>query len=576
MPLRVQIRRSILFALASVISTIVVAKEPAARPNIVVVLIDNQGYFELGCKGHPNLRTPNIDDFARESVDFCNFHAENFCSPSRAALLTGRQPMRYGVYDTVGGVSLLSAEETTIAEILQEGGYQTGIFGKWHLGMSYPFHPRHRGFDEVFVHGGGGIGQLEDYAENRHLNAHYEHNGKWVSSDGFSTDVLFDEATRFIKSCGDRPFFCYIPTPAVHFPVQSEPNALERIKQRGVTPTVTSLALMSMIENLDERFGQFLDDLNDMELADNTLVVFMTDQGVGDRGSPTPVWPQGKDRQDLGNASEGKHRVFCMIRKPGLTVAREHRALACIRDICPTILELCGSEQPDNIDGRSLVPLLSGDDDWPDERTIVMQCPRNRVPTKWRHAAVKQGDWRLVDGGRLYDIGNDTRMEHDLAALHPDVVERLNASYDSFWESLPPEDELVNRHILGAEECPATELCAMDWRRGDAPWGSGAIRDIPGRQGAWAVHVARKGTYRLALRRTREETPRALEASSARVEIGPRTAVTQMDPQAAVAEVELELEPGDFELQTWLHSPDDPETTWGANFVYVQYLDSSK
>lgn len=548
------------------------ASADVVPPNVVVVLTDNQGYFGLGCTGHAYAQTPNIDRFAQRSVDFRNFHAENFCSPSRAALLTGRQPMRYGVHNTVGGVSLLSADETTVARRLQDVGYRTGVFGKWHLGMSHPFHPMRRGFDEVFIHGGGGIGQLEDYAENLHMNAHYEHNGEWVSSSGFSTDVLFDRATEFIRSCGEQPFFCYIPTPAVHFPVQPEPGALERIKQRGVDPNATSLSLLSMIENLDERFGRFLQDLEGMQLSDNTLVVLLTDQGVGDRGSAQPVWPGKERNQDLGNASEGKHRVFCMMRLPGVTSPREHQALTCIRDICPTILELCGVDQPDNLDGRSLAPLLRGADNWADDRTLVMQCPRNRSRTKWRHAAVKRGDWRLVSGGRLFDIAKDSLMEHDLSAQHPGVVEQLTKAYDAFWDSLPPEEALVNRHILGAAECPATELCAMDWVQGDAPWGSGAIREGARHQGAWAVRVERGGRYRIAMRRTREETPRPLRASSARVEIGKRSAQAQVNESSGVAEVEIELTPGDFDLKTILQAADDPTATWGANFVYVDYV----
>ena len=232
------------------------ASADSNRPNVLLIMTDNQGYFELGCKGHPHLKTPHIDAFAGESVDFCNFHAENFCSPSRAALLTGRQPMRFGVYDTVGGVSLLAAQERTLGDVLRDAGYRTAIFGKWHLGMSHPFHPTNRGFDEVFIHGGGGIGQLEDHLGNNHLDAHFEHNGKWIPSIGFSTDVLFDRAARFIRSDTERPFFCYIPLPATHFPHQSEPVALARIRQRGVTSEDADLALLSMIENIDDNVGR--------------------------------------------------------------------------------------------------------------------------------------------------------------------------------------------------------------------------------------------------------------------------------------------------------------------------------
>lgn len=540
--------------------------------NIVLVLTDNQGYYELACKGNPYLETPNIDKFAREGVDFCNFHAENFCSPSRAALLTGRQPMRYGVHNTVGGVSLLDPREVTLADRLKKAGYRTGVFGKWHLGMSHPFHPSLRGFDEVFVHGGGGIGQLEDYADNNHMNAHFEDNGEWVESEGFSSDVLFNRAMKFIDDSGDEPFFCYIPTPAVHFPVQAEPKALERIKARGIREDQTNMSLLSMIENLDDNLGRLLNHLEDRRLRENTLVIFMGDQGVGDRGSPEPVWP-GKDRQeDLGNASEGKHRVFCMMQKPGLTSSQTNNALACIRDLCPTILELCDVAIPDNLDGRSLVPLLRGEQDWQDDRVIVMQCPRGRDREKWRHASVKQGDWRLVSGKRLYNVKDDSLMENNLADLHPELTDSLTAAYEQFWNSLPPSDELLQRHVLGAQNYSSTILCAMDWREGGSPWNSGALRDSFRGQGAWAVKIASDGRYRITLRRTMKETPLPLLAQKGRVDIGPYSTSATIDEGESKCVLELDIRKGEYMLQSHLSTADKPEETWGANFAYIEKL----
>ena len=543
-----------------------------SRRNVVLVLVDNQGYFELGCKGNPFLRTPNIDRFARNGIDFCNFHAENFCSPSRAALLTGRQPMRYGVHNTIGGVSLLDPNETILSERLKKEGYKTGIFGKWHLGMSYPFHPSLRGFDEVYVHGGGGIGQLEDYAGNNHMNAHFQHNGKWIKSEGFSTDVLFDEAMKFIETSGDRPFFCYIPTPAVHFPVQAEPKALANIKKRGVTAEQSNLSRLSMIENLDSNLGRLLTKLEQLKLREQTMVIFMTDQGVGDRGFVKQVWP-GKDRQqDLGNASEGKHRVFCMIQKHGLKNTGENEALACIRDIYPTILEYCGVDVAGNIDSRSLIPLLDGDQDWKDQRIIVMQCPRNRERQKWRHAAVKQGYWRLVSEGRLYDVRVDSLMKNDLSSEHPEIVERLNAAYEKFWSSLPPEHEIVQRHILGAKNSPSTILCAMDWREGGAPWNSGALKDDFRGNGAWYVKVAKSGRYRVTLRRAMKETPMPLNADTASIEIGPYSSSAKFAIDDKKCVIEIDLEKGDYAFRTFLKNSRQPNESWGANFAYVEFV----
>ncbi|MFN3193775.1 MAG: sulfatase-like hydrolase/transferase [Aureliella sp.] len=544
--------------------------------NIVLVMTDNQGYFELECKGNPYLKTPNINDFAKQGVDFCNFHAENFCSPSRAALLTGRQPMRMGVHNTVGGVSLLDPDETTLADRLKSAGYRTGIFGKWHLGMSYPFHPSLRGFEEVFVHGGGGIGQLEDYAGNRHMNAHFQDNGSWVECRGFSTDVLFDRAMEFMDASRDQPFFCYIPTPAVHFPVEAEPKALARIRARGVREDDTNLSLLSMIENIDDNLGRLIKYLEARQLRENTLVIFMADQGVGDRGSPSPVWP-GRDRQqDLGNAGEGKHRVFCMMQFPGIAVAGPNEALTCIRDICPTILDVCGVSQPDNLDGRSLIPLLKGNPRWQDERILVMQCPRGREREKWKHAAVKQGDWRLVSESRLYNVREDSLMQNDLSGEHPELTEKLNSAYEAFWQSLPAEEDLVQRHVLGSKFAPSTLLCAMDWREGGSPWNSGALRDGFRGQGSWFVEVEQAGTYRFTLCRTMKETPLPLRAIEGTVSIGPVSASTRISEDSSQCVVEIDLEPGAFALKTELLGHSGSDDTWGANFVYVDLIQPKK
>lgn len=543
-----------------------------ARPNVLLILIDNQAYFELSCKGHSFLHTPHIDALAGESVDFCNFHAENFCSPSRAALLTGRQPMRLGVYDTIGGVSLLPARETTLADRLRAAGYRTGIFGKWHLGMSYPFHPSQRGFDDVFIHGGGGIGQLEDYAGNRHLNAHFQHDGIWEPTTGYSTNVLFDQAEGFIRKCGREPFFCFLPTPAPHFPYQPEAEALKRIQARGVSAADTTL--FSMIENIDDNVGRILDCLEVQGIAENTLVILMSDQGMGYRGASFSP-PSAAEHANLGNASDASHQVFCLVRKPGLTVASKNYALSCIRDIFPTVLEICGAPIPDDPDSQSLVPLLGGAAQWATDRTLVMQCPRARKREKWKHAAVKSGNWRLVQGNQLFDVQHDPMQQHNVATDHPEVVKQLTEAYDAFWNSLPPEETLVSRHQLGATESPATHLCAMDWYRGDAPWTQNEL-ETSRAQGAWAVQVARSGRYQFTLRRSQRETPRPLGASYARVEIGEKSAQVDVAPGECAAAVELDLDRGTYDLQAWLAANDGRSKSWGANFVEVKLLSDGK
>ena len=224
--------------------------------NVLLILTDNQAYNELSFKGHPVVQTPHIDKLSKESVDFTNFHAPAYCSPSRAALLTGRHPLRYGIHNPIGGVSILHKREKTLGDFFKEAGYKTAIFGKWHLGMSYPYAPRFRGFDESFIHGGGGIGQLEDAHGNTHIDASYWHNGKIVASEGYSSDILFNNAIKYIEKNKDKPFFCFISTPATHAPYQEHPKAAKRIRARGIT--TGNIALYSMIENIDDCVGRIL------------------------------------------------------------------------------------------------------------------------------------------------------------------------------------------------------------------------------------------------------------------------------------------------------------------------------
>ena len=201
--------RSALVLLAGLLA----ADAGAKSPNVLLILTDNQSFHELSCHGHPHVRTPRIDAFAKEGVDFVNFHAPPLCSPSRALMLTGRYAMRAGIHNTIGGVSILHKNEKTIADLLGAKGYRTAVFGKWHLGYAYPYRPEDRGFQEAFSHGGGGIGQLEDYFGNSHLDATYYHNGKFEKSQGFSSDVLFGQAIKFIEQDRDKPFFCFVSTP---------------------------------------------------------------------------------------------------------------------------------------------------------------------------------------------------------------------------------------------------------------------------------------------------------------------------------------------------------------------------
>lgn len=543
------------------------------RPNVIMVLIDNQGYHELSRNGHQIVQTPRMDQLSLEAVNFTNFHAPPFCSPSRAALLTGRYALRAGIYNTVGGVSILHRDETTIADILKSEGYQTGVFGKWHLGSSYPYAPRFRGFDEVFVHGGGGVSQLGDYYGNDHINATYEHNGTFVKSEGFSTDVLFDQAIGFIegKKQKKEQFFCYISTPAVHFPTNRHPETTQRLLDRGA-PDDKYLALHSMIENVDDNIGKLLDYLDKTGQKENTLLIIASDQGVNDRGAPQHR--SGKF-QNRGLSYDEKHHVYCMVQYPPFTTGNggDTSELTGMVDIAPTILDVCGVKIPSNLDGQSLKPILTGKEKWNEERKLIIQCPRSRTLNKWENTAVKYKSWRFLDGKLLYNTADDFGQKKDVSSEYPELVAQLTETYDQFWNSLPPSTSLLSSHVIGHEQAPDTRLVAMDWYEGHAPWTQQGLKNKTS-QGKWRIEVARDGKYQFELRRYPREAPMPVEARSATLKIGETSVEKQMVTNATNVVLEAELKKGTYDMTTIFEPPLDSagHVAWGANFVHVSYI----
>ncbi len=552
-----------------------IKKETKKKPNVVLMLIDNQGYYELSRNGNQIVQTPRIDKLSTQAVNFTEFYAPPFCSPSRSALLTGRYALRAGIHNTVGGVSILHKDETTMADLLKESGYNTAVFGKWHLGSSYPYAPKYRGFDEVFVHGGGGVSQLGDYYGNNHIDATYSHNDEFVPSKGFSTDVLFDQAINYIehKKENDEPFFCFVSTPAVHFPTNKHPETTKRLLDRGVEDS-KYMALYSMIENVDDNVGKMLDYLKNAGLKENTIVILASDQGVNDRGAAEH---RSGTFQNRILSFDEKHHVYCMIQYPELTDknAGDTDILTGMVDVMPTILDICDVPQPSNLDGQSMKPLLAGTAYWDSERKLIIQCPRSRTRAKWKNTAVKYKKWRLVEGKELYNITYDFGQLKDVAKDHPEIVQELRQSYEVFWNSLAPADELISQHILGAKEAPEVRLVGMDWYEGDAPWTQQGLVNRRS-QGKWRVHIENDGRYEFELRRYPREKIMPIEATSASIEVGEAKASIEIDKAASDAVLVLDLKKGTYDMITTFKDPEHTESNngWGANYVHVSYSDN--
>ena len=550
----------------------VLGTTPAQQPNVILVLTDDQGYGDLGCHGNTVLQTPNLDQFHKEAVRFTNFHVSPTCSPTRASLLTGRYNDDTGVWHTIKGRSLLRTDEKTLGDMFHQAGYATGMFGKWHLGDNYEYLPEQRGFEEVWRHGGGGVGQTPDYWGNDYFDDTYWVNGKPVKFEGFCTEVWFRGAKQFIAKevAAKRPFFCYLALNAPHSPDYA-PEKYKKMYENnsyGVDP-----CFFGMITHLDEQFGLLRTTLKELDIEDNTILIFMTDNGTSDG-----VKLDGKHWADSfvvkgcnagmrgkkGSAYDGGHRVPFFIRWPGgdINGGRDIDTLTAHIDVLPTLADLCSVPPPKGrpLDGTSLVPLLRGDAaGWP-QRTICTDNQRGETLVKWKDSAVMTERWRLIRGSELYEIKKDPEQRKNLTASYPEVVATLRAAYENWWRQISAR---------GAEECLITIgnppagtvlLTAMDWHSPDdgaiTPWNQGLIRDGMQTNGYWAIRTEVSGQYRFTLRRWPAERGGLLSENffpvkSARIKIGGITAEQAVNPGADRAVFELTVPAGEAALQTW-------------------------
>jgi len=436
-----------------------------AKPNIVFVLTDDQGYGDLACHGHPYVKTPNLDRLYAQSTRLTDYHVSPTCAPTRAALMTGRAPFKNGITHTILERERMALAATTIAEVLKSAGYTTGIFGKWHLGDEDPYQPGRRGFDEVFIHGAGGIGQAypgscADAPGNKYFDPAIRHNGVFVKTSGYCTDVFFQQALGWIRDNRDRPFFAYISTNAPHSPYicpeEYQKPYLDKVNWKP------RASFYGMITNIDDNMGLLMRKLDQWDLAENTLLVFMTDNGTaaGDFNAGM--------RGTKASMHEGGSRVPAFFRLPGrIPAGRDVEVMTRHIDIFPTFAELAGAKYDVKVDGRSLVPLLTGKPvDWPHRYTFFHLGRWGKEEVKgWRNIkttdpdeakhqlfAVRDENWRLVNGNQLYNIVNDPGEKKNVIEQHPDVVAKMMAAYDNWWDEVRPY--MVNEDARLTKEHP--------------------------------------------------------------------------------------------------------------------------
>lgn len=456
---------------------------PVAKPNIVFVLIDDMGYGDLSCHGNPVFQTPNMDRLHAESVRFTDFCVSATCSPTRAALMTGRHEFKSGVTHTTGGRERMALDAVTLPQLLKVAGYTTGIFGKWHLGARGEYRPERRGFDVSVT--------TVDDSQNSHFDPTLLHNGSPREHKGFREDILFQEAIGFIKANRQRPFFCYLPTFSPHAPLRAPEEYLERCKAKF--PKAVPTPFYAMISNVDDNVGRLLEALHVLDLEKNTVVILMNDNGAT---YGVDQWNSGM-RGCKGAAWFGGHRALSFWRWPGHWQPRDEDRLGAHVDVLPTLVDLAGAKVPGDLapklDGFSLRPLLeSANASWNNGRMLFQNVGRWPTGRAAEHAecfcgvrcnrmllvrAATCGDgeckgmcqstvpWRkapgytknfafhyaLTPGGgwALYDIQADPACERNLAAAQPATVARLCGAYREWWQGVLPIVRQVDQNLKG-------------------------------------------------------------------------------------------------------------------------------
>ena len=576
-------------------------------------MTDDQGFGDLGCHGNPVACTPHLDALYAESVRLTDFHVAPMCTPTRGQLLTGLDAARNGAVNVSGGRALLRSDLPTLADHFRSAGYRTGLFGKWHLGDTWPYRPQDRGFDEALWFPSSHINSLPDFWENDYFDDVYQHQGRRERFPGYCTDVFFREAMNWMAAAADRPFLAFLPTNAPHAPLWApaeDREAMEQIfaEQGHHLPDLSPaereniLRFLAMIRNVDTNVGRLRTFLRERGLDRNTLVIFLTDNGstfgplyfnAGMRGAKRSLW-------------EGGHRVPCFWHWPGggFGPARDIAGLTQVQDILPTLADLCGVPLPATPrDGISLEPVLCGREPVPPDRTLIVNysrqadtdhpIPDSRAVVRREGAAVLWRRWRLLEGAVLYNLETDPMQEVDVFDRHPDVASHMTKSLDRWWQGVEEAANAVQSLFVGSPRENPVLLTACEWRDVFLDQ-QRQLRFGEQKNSFWHLEVVRAGRYRFALRRWPQESGRKLQegcpatrVTDGWLEEGAALPITRarlmvdgdwhscpVGPGDTEAVFEIPLAAGPKILHTWF---DDPrlQPLCGAYHVEVTFLGPS-
>jgi arylsulfatase A-like enzyme len=505
-----------LFLLLLILTAVPGICQTPQHPNVLLIITDDQGYGDLGYHGNPIVQTPNLDRLAAVSVRLNNFYVSPVCAPTRSSLMSGRYSLRTGVHDTYNGGAIMASEEVTVAEVLKEAGYKTGAFGKWHLGDNYPSRPGDQGFDESLIHHGGGMGQPGDITTYFKFDSSYFgpvlwHNDQEESYEGYCSDIFAGEALKFIEQNREGPFFCYLAFNAPHTPLQVPDQYYQMYKEvdpaKGFEgderpfPEMTekdkedARRVYAMVTNIDDNVGMLLQRLKDLDIENNTVVIFMTDNG------PQQDRYRAGLRGRKGSVYRGGVRVPFFIQYPGKWKGDTDIDITAAHiDILPTLASICGAPLPMGvkIDGRDLSPVINGQPvEW-ENRTLFFYWTR-RYPELYNSMALQKGPFKLVghasfdagiDDFQLFDIESDPYELENLVGKKESLALELKKEMDQYYYELVASPHLVDqpRISIGTDHENPVYLSRNDAAGERGIW---TQEDLYGK---WVVRIER-GTY---------------------------------------------------------------------------------
>ena len=482
-------------------------------PNVIIIMTDDQGFGDLGINQNPNIITPNIDKFANKSIQFNNFFVSPVCAPTRSSLMTGRYSLRTGVRDTYNGGAIMSNNETTIAEILKEANYATGIFGKWHLGDNYPFRPSEQGFDESLIHLAGGIGQVGDFTnyfkgDTSYFDPILWKNNKQNQYEGYCSDIFAENAIEFIEKNKNNSFFCYLSFNAPHTPLQVPEKYYNMYKdldpELGFNDDLSDFRMnekdkedarkiYGMVTNIDDNIGKVINKLKELKIEEETIIIFMTDNG------PQQIRYNSSMKGRKGTVYNGGIRVpFYIQYSEKFKESKVINKMSAHIDVLPTILELCNLNVPNDrkIDGQSLVPLINSKST--NDRFLFSYWTR-RFPEKYINMSIQNDNYKLVGNNdfdskieefELYDLVEDPNENNNIISQNIETARSFKKEMDNSIDDLLKSKNIKKppRIIIGSEFENPTILNRNDASGERGVWAQNDIYTF------WKVNF-KKGIY---------------------------------------------------------------------------------